>query len=660
MESNKPIIKKRKYSRGGCLECKRRKIKCDETKPSCLYCVRMKKPCSYKPNTTANHTSNSLSIRFYNSTGEFTKSEDSASVASDPLIDSLNEDPLFFSNIDPNDLQLLFDDATSLIHDSHDLFQLTDFDQLLNTVKSEEPPIAREPPVIEQPPIISNNIKVPTNKDLLASTLNGMVRNIDESYLNTLTQTDLNYHLFPYSVSPDSNPVIRILLQYSKGCRYLLYSMLASSATFQYIKTRNEDHNKYRELYISQSLRYLTEAFPEGSGNHQDGTIMVDFEKLLLTVLLLASIFTATTYLRKINNSHKTSWKSHLLHVKDLLMQYTKITSSKGYMSDGLALAKTWFFAIESMAELNDPLGGTLIYDKKNSNNNKNIIEIDSELDVSDTSRLWLETGYFNRGSNPEYHDALVKIGVLTDMNLPIPSQFNLFIGFSIEIVQIIDEITKCLDLLRETPKNQVSSIMLVKIMALIDKARNNYFVPQVNKSGDYSIPIESAGHPDYIGVDKLNLPLSCFAQYGSTYYSWFDMNEQLVIDEMLLRTLTTPGLLLLPRTHPLIDELKQKMLKSMFFIKPKQSHINEPVLCQSEHFYLPSNLFTARAIMIEASIGRLSRILDQDIEFEQIELYFTGLIKLGNGSSKMALEMVKRLRKGEVEIDHPEVIPFC
>ncbi|EGW31309.1 uncharacterized protein SPAPADRAFT_61880 [Spathaspora passalidarum NRRL Y-27907] len=343
-------------------------------------------------------------------------------------------------------------------------------------------------------------------------------------------------------------------------------------------------------------------------------------------------------------------------------MQYTKITRSQGYMSDGLALAKTWFFAIESSAELNDPLGGTLKFHKKNVGSGTNIIEIDSKLDVSDTSRLWLETGYFNRGSNPEYHDALVKIGMITDSNLPIPSQINLFIGFTIEIVQIIDEITKCLDLLRENPTYQVSGSMIIKIMSLIDKARNNYFVPKVNKQ-DYSIPIESAAHPEYTGVDKLTLPSSCFAKDGNTYYSWYDMNEQLVIDEMMLRTFTTPGLLLLPRHHPLIEELKQKMLASMFFIKRKspENQITEEILAESENFYLPSRLFTASAIMIESPVGRLSRILNQDIEFEQIELYFTGLFKLGNGSSIMALEMVKKLRRGDVDlVDHPEVIPFC
>lgn len=41
------ITKKRKYSKGGCKECKRRKIKCSEEKPACYQCLRLHKQCSY-------------------------------------------------------------------------------------------------------------------------------------------------------------------------------------------------------------------------------------------------------------------------------------------------------------------------------------------------------------------------------------------------------------------------------------------------------------------------------------------------------------------------------------------------------------------------------------------------------------------------------------
>ncbi|KAI5961425.1 uncharacterized protein KGF55_004048 [Candida pseudojiufengensis] len=42
-----PKVKKRTYSFFGCRECKRRKIKCNEGKPSCFECTRLNKQCSY-------------------------------------------------------------------------------------------------------------------------------------------------------------------------------------------------------------------------------------------------------------------------------------------------------------------------------------------------------------------------------------------------------------------------------------------------------------------------------------------------------------------------------------------------------------------------------------------------------------------------------------
>lgn len=44
---NEAQNKKRLYSKKGCRECKRRKIKCDEEKPECWQCRRLKKSCAY-------------------------------------------------------------------------------------------------------------------------------------------------------------------------------------------------------------------------------------------------------------------------------------------------------------------------------------------------------------------------------------------------------------------------------------------------------------------------------------------------------------------------------------------------------------------------------------------------------------------------------------
>lgn len=48
------VIVKRRYSRAGCIECKRRKIKCDEVHPTCGNCQRVKFPCVYPTANSGN------------------------------------------------------------------------------------------------------------------------------------------------------------------------------------------------------------------------------------------------------------------------------------------------------------------------------------------------------------------------------------------------------------------------------------------------------------------------------------------------------------------------------------------------------------------------------------------------------------------------------
>ncbi|OUM53845.1 hypothetical protein BVG19_g3166 [[Candida] boidinii] len=50
MNESEAQRKKRRYSRNGCSNCKKRKIKCDESKPACNKCVKSNLDCVYKKN----------------------------------------------------------------------------------------------------------------------------------------------------------------------------------------------------------------------------------------------------------------------------------------------------------------------------------------------------------------------------------------------------------------------------------------------------------------------------------------------------------------------------------------------------------------------------------------------------------------------------------
>ena len=50
VKDKKGHVVKRKYSRNGCTECKKRRMKCDETKPTCWQCARLNRDCVYISN----------------------------------------------------------------------------------------------------------------------------------------------------------------------------------------------------------------------------------------------------------------------------------------------------------------------------------------------------------------------------------------------------------------------------------------------------------------------------------------------------------------------------------------------------------------------------------------------------------------------------------
>ncbi|KAM9889048.1 hypothetical protein OXX69_012942, partial [Metschnikowia pulcherrima] len=168
-------------------------------------------------------------------------------------------------------------------------------------------------------------------------------------YLRLLSTTDLSFHLFPFAPSVESNGVVRLLLTYSVDCTFLLTSLLAISATFQFIRTSEKRHDAASSFYIDVCFRALSEAFKKHHYYENSAIFASSIEKLLLTVLIVSTRFTATTTL---SDAHAPStWKDHLKGARDLLVNYSLMTRSSSrsrspYMSSGLALAKCWFFAI--------------------------------------------------------------------------------------------------------------------------------------------------------------------------------------------------------------------------------------------------------------------------------------------------------------------------
>ncbi|ESU11274.1 hypothetical protein FGSG_05332 [Fusarium graminearum PH-1] len=69
-------------SRTGCLNCKRRKVKCDEARPSCFHCTRHGVVCSLSSSSSVNDTDETYSPSLPNLTSSTPKSLDSHHVDS--------------------------------------------------------------------------------------------------------------------------------------------------------------------------------------------------------------------------------------------------------------------------------------------------------------------------------------------------------------------------------------------------------------------------------------------------------------------------------------------------------------------------------------------------------------------------------------------------
>lgn len=805
--SDRPKIKKRKYSRKGCKECKRRKIKCDEASPACQNCSRLNKTCVYDQKPRFSHEEyeygepkfqvstarpgEPLQVRFYdhevakkqasghdvqlgpyaptyeplgpNRSGHINQisqhhnhelrrpyGQDSGTGVrnagqtinnagqnmSQSISQSINQNisqninqsisQSISSNINnigyaldsadhklefllpaaqtltptesglamsPNtftslDMQTLFDEASVLVHDMNYLIGPDLADQLavapLSSVSqdtmnnlalgSNTSPLSNT--LDEKLQFRIDDFSAQIHEDayvsplgisehLLMSNLELIDRCIAENslvephltFLRTVTNTDLLYHLYPFALLVELNEAVKLLLTYSAKCPYLLTSLLAILATFQFNQTGKLSHDRARQKYITVCFKALSDAFTEHSGFKNSAIFASNIEKLLLTVLVLTSYFTATTTLQ--NDNILNSWKAHLRGARDLLMNYSKISNSSYQnsalvMSGGLAFAKCWFFAIESSAGIHSPLGGTLLTSGKPGAalSEEDIFQNRPQPSMDNENAIFAETGIFDRAVHPEYYDALCRVNMV--VLSPKLTDFHLYWGYTSKFVNVVLLLCAAIDTMRANNLEVCPQRWVAHIVALNIDAGSDIIVPQVSVK-TFEVPATSVGHPDYSGPGKVSFPAANWVTDtdelgGKHYYLWFDASQQLRVDYLFLWMLALRAFMNARRTHPHVQELIQKMLCGSFFIKSKSLSRYEPekdkVIVESDHYYLSLNTFDIRCIMIQSIFRLLSGLVVDDEDFEKIELYFMGLVKLGNGSSLNSLDILARFKE--------------
>lgn len=656
---NRRGVKKRKYSRSGCIECKRRKMKCDETQPVCRCCQRFNAVCKYPDNVkvatngTTEHAQNpsdrpysplkhkKVHLQTHPETHSGTHSgtspvpsllnpstqQESEAVKgvleyANYLANDLSEYELLAqnwtlpelspSNLDPT-ANGIYDPTFNLGFDESSYFQ---------TLKNWNNNMSSN--------IAQNNYC--SNSELITEVINlNNLTGTDLFYFKEITSTDMSFHLHPFATNIETNQAVHVFLQHAVTRKHLLYSLLALAATYSFTKNKKPIHDTNRKKFVLRSLE-LVKSEPMSYTDNDDARMKI--EGLILTVLLLSTFFAEGGMIdsQNINNS----WKEHLDKAKELLNRYNKLTELEPNreLTPGITLAKLWFFMYEWIVILNtDP------------------------RERQDNLHTFRESGSFNYSVNPLYHASLVKLGFLITNMPPVP-EYNQFLGCTEDVVNAIDLFEFYLDEIRDTFKQtgtlgQISPSKISKLLSAIHDAECVTIMPGV--TSDYKISITSCAHPEYDLPDKVTLPKSAYAVDKAddpvSYYSWYDYCQQVGLKYLYLKIFTTPGFLHLPKRHAMITNIVDDVFLTTFFIKRKPVRPGDTALVESDNYYLPVDLFDQKAIIFQLTFRCLCELSSTDDQFERLELFFNGLYVLGYGAATIPLERIAHGRKRAAEL---------
>lgn len=741
-------IRKRKYSRNGCKECKRRRIKCDEEFPECHNCSRLSKTCVYDSAiipTNADKSAGALRVQIYLAfdhdpkrtptrtaktesrdfaalfptfppfpqtsslpkeyakeleaaeipedlvVAENTETTEIAEVTEAPLQEVLGPHTSAENEFQSQDMLGLFHRASDLVNDMNEFLALGNendpaFDSNPSAEISTTTVSASSPGALFSTALIPSDFSeydvclephanpslnrlmerlLLSNTELIQKcVLEHTLTEPHVGYLKTLTTTDLSYHVLPYASLIESNGGVKLLLIYLAKCTYLLSALLAMSATFQFNQTRKPRHDVARRIYTARCIKALSDAFAEYSSFSDVLLFASNIESLLLTILVLSSCFTATRH--SISDNYSNQWQTHLKGARDLLIDYSQRVRlpDAAYMTSGLAFAKCWFFAIESSSVLHTLLGRPFLQVTDRVISRDDLHDAFPAIGRNPEYEVWLDTGHTEANANAHYHEALKRAGLICKTQSG--ADFNLFWGYTSTAVRLIVTLDSIRYSLQQRRMPRAPIRWAIHLVSLIDLLLADTVIPGVvfptfevirHKQGE----VDTGGATDPQKVKEelclcYGLPNACLSseidENGSIRtYSWFDASNQFFGCYMYLRVLTSKQFLALPRTHPQVQTLLQTIFEGFFFIKRKDLPLygnpdGPRIVLQSENFYLSSTTFDYHCIMFQSIFRHISGVVVEDQDFEKIELFFMGLVKLGNGSALSFLDNVTKFKE--------------
>ncbi|AET38080.1 Zn(II)2Cys6 transcription factor domain-containing protein Ecym_2345 [Eremothecium cymbalariae DBVPG len=394
----KSLVKRSKYSKNGCSECKRRKVKCDEAKPACWQCSHLGKRCVYLMNTAKIRFKEINVLSFKDKPKVLKKGE--LYIKEQELVDKDGVD------ISPRCINV-----NSVSYDTPLL--ATDLFESLGDLMQCETPSANE--VLGE----TSMFKKYDKWEVVASKLY-MVSTEEVEYLKVFYHKP-SYWLFPLATSPDTNicnhvlfeQIMRTNLLENTSSSYLQSAMVTIAAKYLFNTSRNREYDVVRERYLQKVFEQLHQEFASLANG---SLVSLKIENLILCVLILT-----------LDNSKfwEEPWRLRLSGARDLFLKYQRCENRDSMNSNSmrqviLLLSSSWFAAIEFASLFNF---GTL--------HNNGDIDMMFSLDLQCKNEL-----------------NLLNLGLLTEKG------FNIFLGYSTESLNLLKEIKKFLNNPKSDPFN--------------------------------------------------------------------------------------------------------------------------------------------------------------------------------------------------------------
>ncbi|EDK37098.2 hypothetical protein PGUG_01196 [Meyerozyma guilliermondii ATCC 6260] len=378
---NKERKKRGSYSRSGCFQCKSRRVKCDEQKPECWQCSRLRKSCSYpelsndeigggKQSARKKSRRNIVERRLTESgwqdqvdgrRGEITETfgeeipvpnrEDGIAIfGTEPKPQNLN-DTSSIANFVGDSLEIGERNLSSLVSDLNKIvndMMVVDHNVSSATIENASATELTDTYGGTEPMSHANDLPKNIPFEYIKVCKNQESIYLEEFYNNFATIIQ-PFHSYDEKIGYFC-PARDILLETASRESFLLSAIMAQGAKMSFKKHHLQEDDEASYKYLVTCSKLLEPALIKA---RQDKNLVNSkIEAVLLTILFLVSSNAS------ISNS---DWRSHLRGAKELLLSYSTPDSEHSIIkSKIMVFCKQWFISFEILAGLSSRRGGTL------------------------------------------------------------------------------------------------------------------------------------------------------------------------------------------------------------------------------------------------------------------------------------------------------------